>query len=152
MFTNAQRAIIDEALHIIRTAREPYSITRKAFHSASVARDYAYLQMVDLEREEFRVSFLTSQHELLDTITISLGTIDQAAVYPREIVKAGLACNAAAVILMHNHPSGKCDPSESDKQITTIINDACKLVDIRTLDHLIVGDYEVYSFAENGLL
>ncbi len=81
-----------------------------------------------------------------------LGTIDSSAVYPREIAKAALKHNAAALIIAHNHPSGDMTPSNADKQITTRIVDSMGLLDIRVLDHFIVGNDSPYSFAENGLL
>ena len=80
------------------------------------------------------------------------GTIDGASVYPREVVKKALALNAAAVILAHNHPSGLAEPSQADIRITDKLKSALLLVDIRVLDHMIVGDGEVLSFAESGIL
>jgi DNA repair protein RadC len=80
------------------------------------------------------------------------GTIDAASVYPREVVKRALAHNAAALILAHNHPSGVAEPSLADQQITRRLVDALGLVDIRVLDHMVVGDGEVVSFAERGLI
>ena len=80
------------------------------------------------------------------------GTIDGASVHPREVVKRGLYHNAAAVIFAHNHPSGQTEPSQADRALTTRLRDACSLVDIRVLDHIIVGGSETVSFAERGLL
>ncbi|MDV3242137.1 MAG: hypothetical protein LOY00_10275, partial [Methylocaldum sp.] len=80
------------------------------------------------------------------------GTIDGASVYPREVVKKALSFNAAAVIFAHNHPSGIAEPSEADKHITQRLKQALSLIDIRVLDHFIVGDGEAYSFAEHGLI
>ena len=80
------------------------------------------------------------------------GTIDSAAVHPREIVKRALACNAAALILAHNHPSGVAEPSRADAALTGRVRDALALVDVRVLDHFVVGDGEVVSLAERGLL
>jgi DNA repair protein RadC len=94
---------------------------------------------------------LDSQHKVLDCSIIFSGTIDGASIYPREIVKAALYANAAAVILAHNHPSGQPEPSTADKRITERIKSALALVDIRVLDHIIVGD-SCYSFAESGEL
>jgi len=103
------------------------------------------------EREHFALMLLDSQHRVLECNVIFSGTIDGAAIYPREIVKAALYANAAAVILAHNHPSGVVEPSAADKRITERIKSALALVDIRVLDHIIVGD-SCYSFAESGLL
>jgi DNA repair protein RadC len=94
---------------------------------------------------------LDSQHKVLECNVIFSGTIDGASIYPREIVKAALYANAAAVILAHNHPSGQPEPSTADKRITERIKSALALVDIRVLDHIIVGDI-CYSFAQSGEL
>ena len=94
---------------------------------------------------------LDSQHRVLECNVIFSGTIDGAAIYPREIVKAALHANAAAVILAHNHPSGQPEPSAADKRITERIKSALALLDIRVLDHIIVGD-SCYSFAQSGEL
>jgi DNA repair protein RadC len=97
------------------------------------------------------VVLLDSQHKVLECSVIFSGTIDGASIYPREIVKAALYANAAAVILAHNHPSGVIEPSAADKRITEPIKDALALLDIRVLDHIIVGD-SCYSFAQSGEL
>jgi DNA repair protein RadC len=94
---------------------------------------------------------LDSQHKVLECSVIFSGTIDGASIYPREIVKAALYGNAAAVIIAHNHPSGQPEPSAADKRITERIKSALALLDIRVLDHIIVGD-SCYSFAESGEL
>jgi DNA repair protein RadC len=103
------------------------------------------------DREYFALMLLNSQHKVLECSIIFSGTIDGASIYPREIVKAALYANAAAVILAHNHPSGQPEPSSADKRITERIKSALALVDIRVLDHIIVGD-SCYSFAESGEL
>ena len=94
---------------------------------------------------------LDSQHKVLECNIVFSGTIDGASIYPREIVKAALYANAAAVILAHNHPSGQPEPSNADKRITERIQSALALLDIRVLDHIIVGD-SCYSFAQSGEL
>ena len=104
----------------------------------------------DKQREEFHVLFLDNQHRVICSEPLFQGTIDSASVYPREIVKRSLEHNAAALILAHNHPSGVAEPSQSDRRITRRISDALALVDIRVLDHFVVGDGEVVSFAERG--
>ena len=103
------------------------------------------------DREYFALMLLNSQHKVLECSIIFSGTIDGASIYPRESVKAALYANAAAVILAHNHPSGQPEPSSADKRITERIKSALALVDIRVLDHIIVGD-SCYSFAESGEL
>lgn len=103
-------------------------------------------------REVFSCVYLDNQHRILDYQELFYGTIDGASVYPREVVKQTLSSNAAAVIFAHNHPSGIAEPSLSDKQITERLIKALDLVGVRVLDHMIVGDGEVVSFAERGLL
>ncbi|MFT6916800.1 MAG: DNA repair protein RadC [Motiliproteus sp.] len=106
----------------------------------------------DRDREVFAILLLDNQHRLLAYKELFEGTLDSAAVYPREVVKLALSSNAAAVILAHNHPSGVAEPSLADQQITRRLVDALALVDIRVLDHLVIGDPEPVSFAERGLL
>lgn len=104
----------------------------------------------DKQREEFFVLYLDNQHRVIQGESLFQGTIDAASVYPREVVKRSLEHNAAALILAHNHPSGIAEPSQSDRRITRRISDALALVDIRVLDHFVVGDGEIVSFAERG--
>ena len=104
------------------------------------------------EREVFMVLFLDNQHRLIKKERLFLGTINVSAVYPREIIKEALYCKAAALILAHNHPSGITEPSYSDQLITKKIQESAELMEIRVLDHLIVGKTDCYSFAENFLL
>ncbi|MGY2575657.1 RadC family protein [Vibrio sp. C8] len=111
-----------------------------------------YLSSVlrDRQREAFYILFLDNQHRVIQDEILFEGTIDAASVYPREVVKRALHHNAAALILAHNHPSGVAEPSQSDRRITSRITDALALVDIRVLDHFVVGDGEIVSFAERG--
>ncbi len=106
----------------------------------------------DRQREVFAALFLDNQHRLIAFEELFQGTIDSASVYPREVVKKALALNAAAIIFAHNHPSGVAEPSQADRQITERLVQALALVDIRVLDHLVVGDGEPVSFAERGWL
>lgn len=103
-------------------------------------------------REVFAALFLNTQHQLIAFEELSTGTIDSAAVYPREVVLQALHHHAAAVIFAHNHPSGCSEPSHSDHDITRTLVKALALLDIKVLDHLIVGSGEAYSFAENGCM
>jgi DNA repair protein RadC len=95
---------------------------------------------------------MDNQHRLIKYEELFFGTIDSASVHPREVVKHALKHNAAAVIFAHNHPSGVAEPSQADQRITDRLKSALLLVDVRVLDHMIVGDQEVLSFAEKGLL
>ncbi len=123
-----------------------------ALNSAIQAQDYIYMKMRDLQREVFSCLFLNSQNQVICYEEIFYGTINQAPVFPRELAKKALYHNAAAVILAHNHPSGVAEPSSADRAITELICDALNLLDIRVLDHFVVGKSKLYSFAEHGLL
>jgi DNA repair protein RadC len=123
-----------------------------ALNSATQAQDYVYMKMRDLQREVFSCLFLNSQNQVICYEEVFYGTINQAPVFPRELAKKALSHNAAAVILAHNHPSGVAEPSSADRAITELISDALNLLDIRVLDHFVVGKSRLYSFAEHGLL
>ncbi|KLN64484.1 RadC family protein [Vibrio sp. VPAP30] len=114
-------------------------------------KEYLRFKLGGLERETFAVMLLDNQNRLIDYVELFYGTIDAASIYPREVVKLTLKENAAAVILAHNHPSGIAEPSQADKHITERLKQALALVDIRILDHIIIGEDSV-SFAERGLL
>jgi DNA repair protein RadC len=109
------------------------------------------LKLAPYEHEVFVCLFLDNQHRVIACDELFRGTIDGASVYPREVVKAALQYNAAALIMAHNHPSGISDPSQADRVITEKLKEALALIDVRVLDHFIVGE-NVYSFAEHGLL
>lgn len=123
-----------------------------AFCDAASAKQFLSLQLRSLQQEVFAVLFLNSQHQLIQFEILFYGSINQAAVYPREIIKKALQYHAQALILSHNHPSQVAEPSDADKQITQHIKQAAELMDIRVLDHLLVAGHTVYSFAENGLM
>lgn len=120
--------------------------------SPALVRNYLSAQLRHRHQEVFAVLFLDTQNQLLAYDELFFGTIDGASVYPREVVKQALARNAAAVILAHNHPSGIAEPSQADRRITERLKAALELVDIRVLDHMVVGNKEVVSFAERGLI
>jgi DNA repair protein RadC len=123
-----------------------------ALTSPEKVRDYLKLSLASLPHEAFVVLFLDSQHRLLAADELFRGTLAQTSVYPREVVKAALARNAAAVIFAHNHPSGVAEPSRADELLTQALKQALALVDIRTLDHFVVAGHRVVSFAERGLI
>lgn len=125
---------------------------RKTLSSSSTVKDYLRSMLRHRQSEVFVGLFLDSQHQLIACDELFQGTIDGASVYPREVVKHALRHNAAAMIFAHNHPSGIAEPSDADRAITLRLKEALNLVDIRTLDHLVVGDDNVVSFAERGLL
>jgi len=145
----ADQQTIREALTLLeRQLREPGA----SFTSSHAVRDWLRLQLASLEREEFTALFLDNQHRLIAHETLFTGTISHTQVHRREVVKSGLKHNCAAVIVAHCHPSGLAEPSNADRQVTTRIQQALGLVDIRLLDHLVVGGMEIVSFSERGLL
>lgn len=115
-------------------------------------KKFLRLKLAHLEHEVFAVIFLDNRHQTIKYEEMFRGTIDGASVYPREVVKRALQLNAAALIIAHNHPSGITEPSQADETITHRIKDACALMDIRLLDHVIVGITESTSLAERGVL
>ena len=126
--------------------------TGSVLTSPEAVRDYLRLSLNELPHEMFVVLFLDSQHRLIAADEMFRGTLAQTSVYPREIVKAALERNAAAVIFAHNHPSGVAEPSRADELLTQALKQALALVDIRTLDHFVVAGNRVVSFAERGLI
>lgn len=147
--SSADQQTIREALTLLACQlREPGA----SFTSSHAVRDWLCLQLASVEREEFTALFLDNQHRLIAHETLFTGTINHTQVHPREVVKAGLKHNCAAVIVAHCHPSGLAEPSKADRQVTTRIQQALELVDIRLLDHLVVGGMEIVSFSERGWL
>lgn len=120
--------------------------------SPSAVRDYLRLVLAAREHEVFLALFADAQHRVLCAEELFRGTLTQTSVYPREVVKAALRVNAAAVIFAHNHPSGVAQPSQADELLTRTLKDALALVDVRVLDHFIVAGHQTLSFAERGLL
>ena len=120
--------------------------------SPEEVRQYLQLKLRCLEHEVFACLYLDNQHAVIGYEELFRGTIDGASVYPREVVKRCLAFNAAAVIFAHNHPSGIAEPSQADQRLTQRLKAALGTVDIRVLDHFVVGDTDAVSFAERGML
>jgi len=120
--------------------------------SPAAVRDYLRLAIGALEHEVFLALLLDSQHRVLKPLELFRGTLTQTSVYPREVVKRALELGGAAVILAHNHPSGAAEPSRADEFLTQTLKSALALVDVRVLDHLVVGQGQAVSFAERGLL
>lgn len=123
-----------------------------ALTSPGAVRDYLRLALSTRNHEVFVVLFLDAQHRVTRTAELFHGSLTQTSVYPREVVKAALAANAAAVIFAHNHPSGVAQPSQADELLTRQLKDALALVEVRVLDHFIVAGNQTLSFAERGLL
>jgi len=122
-----------------------------AFTNAQATIDFLSYKLGKFDNEVFAVMLLNTQHQLIEYRELFYGTVDSASVYPREVVKAVLAANASAVIFAHNHPSGISEPSEADKRITVRLTQALALIDVRVLDHIVVGRESV-SFAQRGLI
>jgi len=148
--TTSDDAIISCALNILEK-RISYSSDAKSMTSPKSSKDYVKLHLAKYHHEIFACLWLDNRNRVIRFNKLFRGTIDGASVYPREVVKAALKHNAAAVIFAHNHPSGVAEPSHADEQITKRLKDALALIDVRVLDHLVVGE-EVVSFAERGLL
>lgn len=123
-----------------------------ALASPAAVRDYLRLALGAREHEVFVVLFVDAQHRVIRCDELFRGTLTQTSVYPREIVKAALGANAAAVIFAHNHPSGVAQPSQADELLTRQLREALALVDVKVLDHFIVAGNQCLSFAERGLL
>lgn len=141
--------IIDRAISILE---ERIRLPDAFFANPDEVKNYLRLALAERESEVFCVMLLDNQHGLISMQELFQGTIDGASVYPREVVKTSLAFNAAAAIFAHNHPSGNPEPSNADRRITERLISALQLVDVRVLDHIVVGSRTTYSFAENGLI
>jgi DNA repair protein RadC len=139
--------VIAQAVDILESRLHGETLT-----SPSDSRHFLRLRLATLEHEVFTCLFLDTRHRVISFDIMFTGTIDGASVHPREVVKAALRYNAAAVIFAHNHPSGVVEPSQSDQRVTQRLKDALALVDVRVLDHIIVGTEGTMSFAERGLL
>ena len=146
---NPLRDVIQEALCLLTTSMKtkPFSLT-----SCDAVKNYCRLNLATREHEIFGALFLDSQHRLIEFRELFRGTIDGCSVYVREVAKEALSLNAAAIIFTHNHPSGVCEPSQADIQITKKLQEALNVFDVRVLDHFIVSVEEVVSFAERGLM
>jgi DNA repair protein RadC len=147
-----QAATDDQVIEHAKRTLE-HRVQRAVFMtSQQVVKDYLIVTLAPLEYEVFVVLFLDAQHGLIEAREMFRGTVTQTSVYPREVVREALALNAVAVILAHNHPSGRPEPSRADEFLTTTLRSALQLVDVRVLDHLVVGGARWVSFAERGLL
>lgn len=149
---DAKFAQLQAVLEMARRHLEAGLERGDALENPAAVRRYLTARLRHQRREVFACLFLDNRHRVIRYDELFFGTIDAASVYPREVVTRALSHNAAALILAHNHPSGVAEPSLADQQITRRLIDALALVDIRVLDHMVVGDTEVVSFAERGLL
>lgn len=148
----AKRAELAAVLEIARRTLRARLSDAPVFDTPQTVKDYLQLELAARPHEVFAVLFLDSQHRLLAFEELFRGTLAQASVYPREVVKRALTLNAAATVLAHNHPSGIAEPSPADEALTQALRSALALVDVRVLDHIVVARGGVVSFAERGLL
>ena len=130
----------------------PKYLSNDLIASPDASRRYLQLSLAGCKNEVFGCFFLDNRHRLIAEEKLFFGTIDGASVHPRVVVQRSLELNAAALILWHNHPSGVAEPSQSDQQITLRLKDALALVDVRVLDHLVIGSEATTSLAEIGLI
>jgi DNA repair protein RadC len=149
----AKAAQLKASFELARRALSQDMAIRDSFTSPGKVRDWLRLKLASRGNEVFMALWLDAQNRLLKADELFTGTLTQTSVYPREVVKAALANNAAAVILAHNHPSGIAEPSRADEMLTRSLKEALALVDVKVLDHFIVaGNTPPLSFAERGLL
>ena len=148
----AKRAQFEAAIELARRSLKDDLRSASALTSPGAVRDYLRLAIAEREHEVFVCLWLDAQHRVLRFEELFRGTLTQTSVYPREIVKAGLRANAAAVIFAHNHPSGAAQPSRADELLTRNLKEALALVEIKVLDHFVVAGNQTLSFAERGLL
>ena len=148
----AKRAELMAVIEMARRALAQRLADAPVFDAPAAVKQFVALALGALPHEVFSVLFLDSQHRLLQHDEMFRGTLTQTSVYPREVVRRALQLNSAAVILAHNHPSGAAEPSRADEFLTQSLKSALQLVDVRVLDHLVVGRGQVVSFAERGLL
>lgn len=146
--TPQQKSTIQNAIGIL----ESTILRNEAYTSSESVRNYCRLKLTDERDEHFGCLFLDNQHRLIQYETLFKGTIDGAAVYPRVVVRRALELNSAAIIFTHNHPSGHPEPSQADIAITVRLKAALQTVDIRVLDHIVVGSEGSVSMAERGLI
>lgn len=149
---SAKLAQLAAVLELARRSLAEEIGTRNALTSPQAVRDYLRLALGTREHEVFVSLFLDAQHRVIAAEELFRGTLTQTSVYPREIVKAALKANAAAVIFAHNHPSGVAEPSQADELLTRQLKEALAMVDVKVLDHFIVAGRSTLSFAERGLL
>lgn len=148
----AKRAELAAVLELARRAMAEQLKERAVFDSPEAVKHYLQLHLARKAHEVFAVLFLDSQHRLIQMDELFRGTLTQTSVYPREVVLHALQRQAAAVVLAHNHPSGTVQPSRADEALTQTLKSALALVDVRVLDHVIVGPGQALSMAEQGLL
>ena len=149
-FKLSGEATLPELFEAVRELSARYADTKPNLTSPKLVREYLHARLSGLEHEEFHALFLDTQNNLISHESLFVGTIDSCAVHPREVVKLALSTNAAALIFAHNHPSGHAEPSAADRAITERLKRALALIDVRVLDHLVIGEGTSVSLAERG--
>lgn len=149
MLRMADDKTIDLALKILR---DRLDTPGEAMTAPATTKNFFVLKLAKLEHEVFACMWLDTQYRVMDYEELFRGTLTQTSVYPREVLKSALKRNAGAVIFAHNHPSGFAEPSRADELLTSELKQALALVDVRVLDHIIVGGTSTLSFAERGLI
>lgn len=145
-------SVLGAAVELVKRSSLEQAREANLLSSPGEVRDYLKLHLAYVEFEVFMCLMVDCRHRLIAPVELFRGTLTQTSVYPREVVKQSLAFNAAAVVLVHNHPSGITEPSEADRLLTATLKSALALVDVRVLDHLIVAGSAVLSMAEKGLI
>ena len=148
----AKQAELLAVFELARRALSQRLKEREAFHTPGAVKQYLQLQLAHKNHEVFAVLFLDNQNRMLAMEELFRGTLSQPSVYPREVVMRALHHQAAAVVLSHNHPSGSVQPSRADEHLTQTLKASLALVDVRVLDHIIVGQGQSLSMAEQGLM
>jgi DNA repair protein RadC len=148
----AKQAELLAVFELARRALSQRLKEREVFHTPGAVKQYLQLQLAHKNHEVFAVLFLDSQNRMLALEELFRGTLSQTSVYPREVVMRALHHQAAAVVLSHNHPSGSVQPSRADEHLTQTLKASLALVDVRVLDHIIVGQGQTLSMAEQGLM
>jgi len=148
----SQQVVLQAVREVGRRVLKQGMLGQNFVRSPQAVTDYLTASLRDQKREVFKVIFLDKGLKILGEKDMFFGTIDEAAVHPREIVKEALFQNASSLVLVHNHPSGKTEPSREDYEITQKIKTACQTVSIRVLDHIIIGENQYFSFSERSQL
>lgn len=148
----AKIATLLAALELSRRQFKEEIIRKDVIKDPQAVFDYLYVTLGDCRKEIFKVLYLNKANQLIAEKDLFFGTVDEAAIHPREVVQSALEEHATAVILVHNHPSGRTEPSQEDMAITKKLKAACEVVGIKVLDHLIVGNRNYFSFNENHLM
>ncbi|MEK7792010.1 MAG: DNA repair protein RadC [Pseudomonadota bacterium] len=149
---SAKYAQLQAVLEMSRRALAEELENKNAMNSPKLVRDFLRLSLANKEHEVFIGIFLDAQNHVITSEELFSGTLTQASVYPREVVKHALLHNAAAIIFAHNHPSGTAEPSHADKVLTQSLKQALALIDVKVLDHFIIGSGTTLSFAEHNLI